>query len=127
MFKIYEIKKNIFDNNDDEANKLRETLRKHGTLLINLMSSPGAGKTTILTETHDKPLKYPLMFSVCNILLISKIDVLPYFDFDLNECIANVKKLNPGIDIIPVSAKTGEGLNEWADLLEAETRFWKKG
>lgn len=220
MYKVYEIKKNIFDDNNKEADMLRDTLKKEKTLLLNLMSSPGAGKTTTLTKTiealkdqmsigimeadiesdvdartiyatgakviqlhtggmchldadmtrqgltelgikdldlvilenvgnlvcpaefdtgavknvmilsvpegHDKPLKYPLMFSVCDVLLINKMDVLPYFDFDIDTCVKNVRELNPQIKIIPISAKTGDGIREWSNWLSGEVSNWNE-
>lgn len=220
MYKVYEIKQRVFADNDLEADKVRTELKKDKTFLLNLMSSPGAGKTTTLTKTiaamkhdfrigvmeadidsavdadtisetgakviqlhtggmchldadmtrqglleldtsdvdlailenvgnlvcpaefdtgavknamilsvpegDDKPLKYPLMFQVCQCLLINKIDVLPYFDFDLEECKKRVLKLNPDMKIIPISARTGEGMNEWIDWLKEETSFWNE-
>ena len=75
-------------------------------------------------EGHDKPLKYPLMFSICDVLLINKIDVLPYFDFDIEACKERVKKLNPNIKIIPISSRTGEGMDEWYDWLRSEVKSW---
>ena len=220
-FKVLEIKKSVFENNDREADLLREKLKKDKVFLLNLMSSPGSGKTTTLTKTiaalkdefrigvmeadidsdvdaatiektgvkviqlhtggmchldagmtaqglegmgvedidfailenvgnlvcpaefdtgsvknamilsvpegHDKPLKYPLMFSICDVLLINKIDVLPYFDFDLEECRKYVKKLNPNMKVIPISARTGEGIDEWADWLRTEIKAWNEG
>lgn len=219
MYKVIEIKKNIFEDNNKEADKLRESLKDKKTFLLNLMSSPGSGKTTTLTKTidelkgkmdigimeadidsdvdantisktgvevvqlhtggmchldadmtrqgldelgtkkldlvilenvgnlvcpaefdtgavknamilsvpegHDKPLKYPLMFSICDVLLINKIDVIPYFDFDMDACITHVKKLNPNIKVIPISAKTGEGISEWTDWLTKEVNDWR--
>jgi hydrogenase nickel incorporation protein HypB len=219
-FKIIEIKKNIFEDNNKEADVLREELKVSKTFLLNLMSSPGSGKTTTLMRTiaalqeemkigvmeadidsavdadtiaetgvkviqihtggmchldadmtrqglealeiedvdmailenvgnlvcpaefdtgsvknamilsvpegHDKPLKYPLMFTICDVLLINKMDVLPYFDFDLNACKEYVKKLNPNIKIIPITARTGEGMKEWYDWLRDEVRTWNK-
>jgi hydrogenase nickel incorporation protein HypB len=77
-------------------------------------------------EGHDKPLKYPLMFSICDALLINKIDVLPYFDFDIEKCTEYVKKLNPNIEIIPISARTGEGIDKWAAWLRAQINDWNK-
>ena len=77
-------------------------------------------------EGHDKPLKYPLMFSICDVLLVNKIDVMPYFDFDLDKCREYVKKLNPNIKIIPISARTGEGIDEWADWIRAQVAEWNK-
>lgn len=220
-FKVLEIKKSVFENNDREADLLREKLKKDKVFLLNLMSSPGSGKTTTLTKTiaalkdefrigvmeadidsdvdaatiektgvkviqlhtggmchldagmtaqglegmgvedvdfailenvgnlvcpaefdtgsvknamilsvpegHDKPLKYPLMFSICDVLLINKIDVLPYFDFDLEECKKYVKKLNPNMKVIPISARTGEGIDEWAQWLRTEIKAWNEG
>lgn len=220
MYKVYEIKQRVFADNDLEADKVRTELKKDKTFLLNLMSSPGAGKTTTLTkiidamkhdfrigvmeadidsavdadtisetgakviqlhtggmchldadmtrqglleldtsdvdlailenvgnlvcpaefdtgavknamilsvpEGDDKPLKYPLMFQVCQCLLINKIDVLPYFDFDLEECKKRVLKLNPDMKIIPISARTGEGMDEWIDWLKEETSSWNE-
>lgn len=219
-FKVIEIKKNILEDNDHEADKLRAELKEGRTFLLNLMSSPGSGKTTTLVQTiealkdemrigvmeadidsdvdadtiakkgvkavqihtggmchldadmtrqgiesletadvdlailenvgnlvcpaefdtgavknamilsvpegDDKPLKYPLMFSICDVLLINKIDVLPYFDFDLAACTERVKKLNPNIKIIPISAQTGEGMQEWIEWLRTETVAWNQ-
>lgn len=220
MYKVYEIKQRVFADNDLEADKVRTELKKDKTFLLNLMSSPGAGKTTTLTKTidamkhdfrigvmeadidsavdadtisetgakviqlhtggmchldadmtrqglleldtsdvdlailenvgnlvcpaefdtgavknamilsvpegDDKPLKYPLMFQVCQCLLINKIDVLPYFDFDLEECKKRILKLNPDMKIIPISARTGEGMDEWIDWLKEETSSWNE-
>ncbi|MGO5053303.1 hydrogenase nickel incorporation protein HypB [Lachnospiraceae bacterium LCP25S3_G4] len=220
-FKILEIKQSVFDDNQKQADLLRAKLKKEHTFLLNLMSSPGSGKTTTLTKTipmlkeemsmgimeadidsdvdaqtishtgvkviqlhtggmchldadmtkqgleglgtdqmdlailenvgnlvcpaefdtgssknamilsvpegDDKPLKYPLMFSICDVLLINKIDVLPYFDFDLEACTKYVKKLNPNIKIIPISARTGEGIEEWAQWLRTEVKEWNEG
>ena len=217
-FRVLEIKKSVFENNDREADRLRAQLKKDRTFLLNLMSSPGSGKTTTLKATSaalkdefrigvmeadidsdvdaaviektgakviqlhtggmchldagmtrqgleglgvedvdfailenvgnlvcpaefdtgsvknamilsvpegdDKPLKYPLMFSICDVLLINKIDVLPYFDFDLAACGKHVRKLNPNIKIIPTSARTGEGIAEWADWLRGQIKAW---
>ncbi len=217
-FKVIEIKKNILEDNDREAECLRGELKENRTFLLNLMSSPGAGKTTTLVRTiealkdrlhigvmeadidsdvdadtiaktgvravqihtggmchldadmtrqgleslgtedldlavlenvgnlvcpaefdtgavknvmilsvpegDDKPLKYPLMFSICDVLLINKIDVLSYFDFDIDSCVARVKRLNPDIRIIPVSSRTGEGLDAWYDWLYEQVQQW---
>jgi len=219
-FKILEIKRSVFDDNNRQASDLRAELKKEKTFLLNLMSSPGSGKTTTLTRTinalknemrigvmeadidsdvdaktisatgvkviqlhtggmchldaemtkqglaglgtdnvdlailenvgnlvcpaefdtgasknamilsvpegDDKPLKYPLMFSICDVLLINKIDVLEYFDFDMESCIERARKLNPAIKIIPISARTGEGISEWADWLRTEVRKWNE-
>ena len=217
-FKIMEIKESIFKNNDEQANQLRERLRNEKTFLLNLMSSPGSGKTTTVLRTiealkddmrigvleadidsdvdaktvsntgtkviqlhtggmchldaemtkqgleglgtedvdlvilenignlictadfdtgaaksamilsvpegDDKPLKYPLMFSVVDVLLINKIDTMPYFDFNMQAVIERATKLNPKIKIIPISAKNGEGIEEWANWLRQEVKNW---
>ena len=219
-YKIIEVKESIFANNDRQADKLREDLKEKGLFLLNLMSSPGSGKTTTLQGTiaalkddirigvmeadidsdvdaatiektgakviqlhtggmchldadmtaqglaglgtdeldlvilenignlvcpaefdtgavknamilsvpegHDKPLKYPLMFSICDALIINKIDVMPYFDFDLEACKQYAKKLNPNIEIFPISAKTGEGMEAWENWLKEQVLDWKK-
>lgn len=219
-FKVLEIKQSVFEDNNKQAEILRGELKKEKTFLLNLMSSPGSGKTTTLTRTidalkdemrigvmeadidsdvdahtisktgakviqlhtggmchldadmtkqgleglgtdeidfailenvgnlvcpaefdtgasknamilsvpegDDKPLKYPLMFSICDVLLINKIDVLEYFDFDLEACKERAKKLNPNIKIIPISARTGEGIEEWASWLREEVKKWNE-
>ena len=219
--KIIEIKKSVFADNDEDAAKLRNELKAKGVYLLNLMSSPGAGKTTTLIGTlkriqdkvrvavmeadidsdvdavkiqkatgiptiqlhtggmchldaemtrqgldnvaladvdlvilenvgnlvcpaefdtgavrnamilsvpegDDKPLKYPLMFSVCDLVLVNKVDVMPYFDFDLDKCREYVRMRNPNARIIPICAKTGEGLDDFADWLLAEVKSWKQ-
>ena len=217
-YKIIEIKQSVFADNNREADRLRETLKREGTFLLNLMSSPGSGKTTTLLRTierlkdrlrigvmeadidsdvdaaaiasagvrsvqlhtggmchldagmteqglrelgtaeldlavlenvgnlvcpaefdtgavknamilsvpegHDKPLKYPLIFTVCDVLLINKIDVLPYFDFDLEKVREYAHMRNPRLKIFPVSARTGEGMAVWTDWLEKQVREW---
>ncbi len=217
-FKIIDIKRSIFEDNNQDAELLRQELKKSQTFLLNLMSSPGSGKTTTLMQTikelqkeirigimeadidsavdadtiastgakviqlhtggmchldadmtrqgirelgtedidlailenvgnlvcpaefdtgavknvmilsvpegDDKPLKYPLMFSICDVLLINKIDVLPYFDFDMDKCREYVKKLNPNMQIVPISSKTGEGMTEWFDWLRGQVKEW---
>lgn len=219
-YKVIEVKENILADNDKEAQILRDKLRDQKTFLINLMSSPGSGKTTTLCRTinalkedykigimeadvdsdvdaatinstgakviqlhtggmchldaamteqglnnlgsegldlvvlenvgnlicpaefdtgaakkvmilsvpegHDKPLKYPLMFSVVDVLLINKIDASSFFDFDFKLCEEYVKKLNPDVKIFPVSAKTGEGMDDWYSWLRTEIEAWKK-
>ena len=77
-------------------------------------------------EGDDKPLKYPLMFSVSDLVLVNKVDVLPYFDFDLDKCREYVRMRNPNARIIPICAKTGEGLDDFADWLLAEVKSWKQ-
>ena len=217
--RVLEVKQSVFANNDAQADKLREELKGRGIYLLNLMSSPGSGKTTTLTrligllkeglkigvmeadidsdvdavaiaatgakaiqlhtggmchldaamtrqglegldsqdadlivlenvgnlvcpaefdtgavsnmailsvpEGHDKPLKYPLMFQVCDTVLINKIDVAPYFDFDLEKCTEYIHMRNPKAKIFPISAKTGEGIKAVADWLKEEVRNWK--
>lgn len=219
-YKVIEIKKSVYANNDKEADVLRAELKKDKTFLLNLMSSPGSGKTTTLLRTietlkdeikigvmeadidsdvdadtiskagvkavqihtggmchldagmtrqgiesletadvelailenvgnlvcpaefdtgavknamilsvpegDDKPLKYPLMFSICDVLLINKIDVLPYFDFDIEACKERVKRLNPNIKIFAISSKTGEGIEEWTNWLRSEVKAWNE-
>lgn len=217
--RILEVKQSVFANNDAQAEKLREELKQKGIYLLNLMSSPGSGKTTTLTrliellkedlkigvmeadidsdvdaatiaatgakaiqlhtggmchldaamtrqgldgldageadlvvlenvgnlvcpaefdtgavknmailsvpEGHDKPLKYPLMFQVCDTVLINKIDVAPYFDFDFEKCTEYIRMRNPKAVIFPISAKTGEGIEAVADWLKEEVKNWK--
>ena len=218
-YRIIELKESVFASNDAEAERLRGELKEKGTFLLNLMSSPGSGKTTTLMRTiealkdrlaigimeadidsdvdaakiattgvrsiqlhtggmchldagmtrtgveelsaegldlivlenignlvcpaefdtgasknamilsvpegHDKPLKYPLMFEVCDVLLINKIDVMPYFNFDLEKVAEYAKMRNPDIRIFPLSAKTGEGFDAWTAWLADEVRGWK--
>lgn len=219
-YKILEIKQSVFENNDRQADLLRENLKNDGVFLLNLMSSPGSGKTTTVLRTiealknemnigvleadidsdvdahkvsqtgakviqlhtggmchldadmtrqgleglgtenldfvilenvgnlvcpaefdtgssknamilsvpegDDKPLKYPLMFSIVDVVLVNKIDVAEHFDFDLDALKERVKKLNPNIKVIPMSAKTGEGINEWIHWLRSEVSSWKE-
>ena len=218
-YKIIEVKESVFADNDREAARLREELKRNGTFLLNLMSSPGSGKTTTLLRTigqlkdrlrmgvmeadidsdvdaaavadagvkaiqlhtggmchldvgmteqglreigtdgldlvvlenvgnlvcpaefdtgavknamilsvpegHDKPLKYPLIFTVCDVLLINKTDVLPYFDFDMEKVIEYAHRRNPKLEIFPVSAKTGEGMDAWCDWLRKQVKDWQ--
>lgn len=219
-FKVIEIKKSVFENNDREADKVREQLKKDRTFLLNLMSSPGSGKTTTLKATiaalkndykigvmeadidsdvdakaisetgaksiqlhtggmchldagmtkqglesfdaneldfvvlenvgnlvcpaefdtgasknamilsvpegDDKPLKYPLMFTVSDVVLINKIDTKSVFDFDDEAVVKRIKKLNQNAEIFFISAKTGEGIDAWADWLRREIDTWNK-
>ena len=219
-FRVLEIKKSVFENNDRQADLLREELKRNHTFLLNLMSSPGSGKTTTLMATinalkddlrigvmeadidsdvdaatistsgakviqlhtggmchldadmtrqgidefnamdldlvilenvgnlvcpaefdtgavknamilsvpegDDKPLKYPLMFSICDVLLINKIDVLPYFNFDLDAVVERAKKINPNITVLPICARTGEGIEPWANWLRAQVKAWQQ-
>ena len=218
-YKIIEVKESVFADNDREAARLRQELKRSGTFLLNLMSSPGSGKTTTLLRTiealkdelrmgvmeadidsdvdarriaeagvksiqlhtggmchldagmteqglreigtdgldlvvlenvgnlvcpaefdtgavknamilsvpegHDKPLKYPLIFTVCDALLINKTDVLPYFDFDMDKVVEYAHRRNPKLEIFPVSAKTGEGMDAWCDWLRWQVKDWQ--
>lgn len=218
--RIIEVKQSVFADNDRRAAQLRRELKERGVFLLNLMSSPGAGKTTTLKRTvellkdeikigvmeadidsdvdaramaaagvrsiqlhtggmchldadmtrqgldellaesgvelailenvgnlvcpaefdtgavknaailsvpegDDKPLKYPLMFQVCDVVLINKIDVAPYFDFDLERCTEYIRMRNPAAEVIPICAKTGEGVEEWAGWLREQVQAWK--
>lgn len=216
--RIIEIKQSVFADNDREADRLREELKGKKTFLLNLMSSPGSGKTTTLQQTvarlknemrigvmeadidsavdaekmaatgvrsiqlhtggmchldagmteqglkeigvddldlvvlenvgnlvcpaefdtgavknamilsvpegHDKPLKYPLIFTVCDALIINKIDVLPYFDFDMEKVVEYAHMRNPKLKIFPICAKTGEGVDAWCDWLREQVKVW---
>jgi hydrogenase nickel incorporation protein HypB len=218
-YRVIEVKQNVLGKNDRQAKSLREELKKNGTFLLNLMSSPGSGKTTTVVKTiealkdemkigvleadidsdvdartvsrtgakviqlhtggmchldaamtkqglkglgteeldfvilenignlvcpaefdtgaaknamilsvpegDDKPLKYPLMFSMVDVLLINKIDTISLFDFDFAAVKERVSILNPNIKVIPISAKTGEGIDEWADWLRSEIKIWQ--
>ena len=218
--RVIEIKKNVFEDNDKDANALRKELKTKGVFLLNLMSAPGSGKTTTLIQTlnrikdkvrvavmeadidsdvdavkiveatgvpsiqlhtggmchldaemtrqgldnvalkevdlvvlenvgnlvcpaefdtgavrnamilsvpegDDKPLKYPLMFTVCDLVLINKTDVMPYFDFDLERCKSYIHQRNPKAQVIPICAKTGEGVDAFVQWLLAEVNAWK--
>ena len=218
--RIIEIKESVFADNDREAARLRAKLKQEKTFLLNLMSSPGSGKTTVLLRTiealkeklrigvleadidsavdaervattgvktiqlhtggmchldagmteqglkelgtadldlvflenvgnlvcpaefdtgavknamilsapegHDKPLKYPLIFTVCDVLIINKIDVLPYFDFDLDKVKEYAHMRNPNLKLFPLSAKTGEGMDAWLDWLQQQVKDWNQ-
>ncbi|MCI9137581.1 MAG: hydrogenase nickel incorporation protein HypB, partial [Lachnospiraceae bacterium] len=104
-------------------------LENVGNLVCPAEFDTGASKNAMILsvpEGDDKPLKYPLMFSICDVLLINKIDAMDYFDFDLEACKERVKKLNPDIKIIPISAKNGEGIEDWADWIRTEVKAWKE-
>ena len=218
-YKIIQVKESVFADNNADADRLRAELKEQGTFLLNLMSSPGSGKTSTLRRTiaalkeelhmgvmeadidsdvdaaaitesgvraiqlhtggmchldadmtrqgirefgtedldlvvlenvgnlvcpaefdtgavknamilsvpegHDKPLKYPLIFQVCDVLIINKIDVLPYFDFDMDRVKEYALMRNPKLKIFPISAKTGEGVQAWCDWLREEVRAWQ--
>ena len=125
-----------------DANMTRQGLREMGTEDVDLAIlenvgnlvcpaefDTGAVKNAMILsvpEGDDKPLKYPLMFKVCHCLLINKIDVLPYFDFDIEACKERVRKLNPDMKISPISAKTGEGMEEWYEWLKQQADTWNE-
>ena len=103
-------------------------LENVGNLVCPAEFDTGAVKNAMILsvpEGHDKPLKYPLMFSICDVVLINKVDVMPYFDFDMEQCKKNIALRNPNAKVIPICAKTGEGIEEWADYLRKEVADWK--
>ena len=105
-------------------------LENVGNLICPAEFDTGAGKSVMILsvpEGDDKPLKYPLMFRTSDALVISKIDALPYFDFDMDACVQRAKALHPAIQIFPVSAKTGEGLAAWEEWLRNAVDSWKSG
>ena len=86
-----------------------------------------SANVTILSvpEGDDKPLKYPLMYQVCDLVLVNKMDVAPYFDFDLEKLRENVALRNPRARVIPICAKTGEGMDEWYQWLRDGVAAWR--
>ena len=101
-------------------------LENVGNLVCPAEFDTGASKNAMILsvpEGDDKPLKYPLMFSICDVVVINKVDVLPYFDFDLEKCRKNILARNPNARIIPVCAKTGEGVEEWAGWLREQVKI----
>lgn len=125
-----------------DADMTRQGLREFGTQDLDLVVlenvgnlvcpaefDTGAVKNAMILsvpEGHDKPLKYPLIFQVCDVLVISKIDVLPYFDFDMEKVTEYAHMRNPNLKIFPVSAKNGEGMDAWCDWLREEVAEWKR-
>ena len=102
-------------------------LENVGNLVCPAEFDTGAVKNVAILsvpEGHDKPLKYPLMFEVCQALIINKIDVMPYFDFDMDKVREFALKRNPNIELFPISAKTGEGVDAWCAWLEAQVKAW---
>ena len=103
-------------------------LENVGNLVCPAEFDTGAVKNAMILpvpEGHDKPLKYPLMFQVCDVVLVNKIDVLPYFDFDMDKCREYVALRNPKARVIPICAKTGEGIDEWAQWLKGQVKAWQ--
>lgn len=104
-------------------------LENIGNLICPAEYATGASRNVMILsvpEGDDKPLKYPLMFQTSDILIITKTDTLPYFTFDIDRCIKRVRRLNPEIEIYPVSAKTGEGMDAWENWLRREIAAWKE-
>ena len=102
-------------------------LENVGNLVCPAEFDTGAVKNAMILsvpEGHDKPLKYPLIFTVCDALIINKIDVLPYFDFDMDKVVEYAHMRNPKLKIFPVSAKTGEGVDAWVDWLRQQVKDW---
>ena len=103
-------------------------LENVGNLVCPAEFDTGAVKNAMILsvpEGDDKPLKYPLMFSICDVVIINKIDVLPYFDFDVEKCKEYIKRRNPNAKVFMVCAKTGEGIDEWANWLLGEVKSWR--
>lgn len=103
-------------------------LENVGNLVCPAEFDTGAVKNAMILsvpEGHDKPLKYPLMFQVCDVVLVNKIDVLPYFDFDMDKCREYVAMRNPKAKLIPICAKTGEGIDQWAGWLKEQVAAWQ--
>lgn len=103
-------------------------LENVGNLVCPAEFDTGAVKNAMILsvpEGDDKPLKYPLMFQVCDVVLINKIDVLPYFDFDMDKCREYITMRNPNAKVIPICAKTGEGIAEWTDWLREQVKAWQ--
>jgi hydrogenase nickel incorporation protein HypB len=123
---LTELRKRMSTEDDPQTDLV--ILENVGNLVCPAEFDTGAVKNmTILSvpEGHDKPLKYPLMFQVCDTVLINKIDVAPYFDFDFDKCCEYIHMRNPKAKIFPISAKTGEGMEAVAEWLKEEVRNWK--
>ena len=105
-------------------------LENVGNLVCPAEFDTGASKNVMILsvpEGHDKPLKYPLMFQICDAVLINKIDVLPYFDFDMERVKEYIQQRNPQAEVFPISAKTGEGMDAWTEWLAEQVNAWKTG
>jgi hydrogenase nickel incorporation protein HypB len=104
-------------------------LENVGNLICPAEFDTGSGKNVMILsvpEGDDKPLKYPLMFTKSHVLLITKIDTMQVFDFDIDKCVSRARKLNPDIKVFPVSAKTGEGMDAWEEWLLNEIKAWQE-
>ena len=122
---LTELKKRMTAEEDPQTDLV--ILENVGNLVCPAEFDTGAVKNmTILSvpEGHDKPLKYPLMYETCHLLVVNKIDVEPYFDFDRAKLVDFARKRNPDIEIIFLSAKTGEGIEKLADWLTAQVNDW---
>ena len=103
-------------------------LENVGNLVCPAEFDTGSSKNAMILsvpEGEDKPLKYPLMFSICDVVLINKMDVMPYFDFNLEKCTEYIHMRNPKAEVIPICAKTGEGVDKFAEWLLKEIKNWK--
>lgn len=103
-------------------------LENVGNLICPAEFDTGASKNVMILsvpEGDDKPLKYPLMFSVSDVVLITKIDALPFFNFDTEKCATRIHRLNPEAQIIQVSAKTVKNMERWYEWLKREINNWK--
>ncbi|MCI1305796.1 MAG: hydrogenase nickel incorporation protein HypB [Lachnospiraceae bacterium] len=103
-------------------------LENIGSLVMPAEIDIGAVKNAMIlsvSEGDDKPVKYPLMFRIADIILINKIDILPYFDFDYEKVVNDIHRIRPGIPILPVSALSGDGMDRWISWLRSEIRIWK--
>ena len=118
-----------FDDSDYILNAINYGASGYLLKDINAESLIGAVKNAMILsvpEGHDKPLKYPLIFTVCDALIINKIDVLPYFDFDMEKVVEYAHMRNPKLKIFPLSAKTGEGVDAWCNWLREQVRAWNE-
>lgn len=103
-------------------------LENVGNLVCPAEFDTGAVKNAMILsvpEGHDKPLKYPLIFTVCDALIINKVDVLPYFDFDMDKVTEYARMRNPKLEIFPICARTGEGVDAWCDWLRRQVNEWQ--
>ena len=116
-------------DNLDLENVDLAVLENVGNLVCPAEFDTGSSRNAMILsvpEGHDKPLKYPLMFSICDLVLVNKTDVMPYFDFDLKLCEKYIHMRNPEAEVIPICAKTGEGIDRFAQWLENSVKDWKE-